>query len=94
MQTYVAGVHVFAKCRIHKIINLLMSLCRQISRRRILLEAKLRPHDNVHNARIYAIWPVVAQDLYVVCRSSGHVRLNQRLGRRRGCGTMANAPLY
>lgn len=64
--THRVGGHSGSECLGHKVVNLLPRLVRQVAGGRARLELKLGPDDQVDDAAIKTIRPVVVEDLEVV----------------------------
>jgi hypothetical protein len=60
------GVYVVSKCFVHIALDLVIGSRRQIACRRIILDIKFDPDDQVDDLGINSIGPVVVQNLHVI----------------------------
>lgn len=56
-------LHLRPESRVHVVVDAPPRRKRQIIRLRIILEIELGPDDEMHDSRVYSIWPVVVKDL-------------------------------
>lgn len=63
--------HMGSKRLCHEVINLLPRLVNEISRNGVLLEDELGPDNQVHNARVDTVGPVVDENLDVIFELEG-----------------------
>jgi hypothetical protein len=78
--TYLLPRHVRPKHVLHKRLNQSLRLSSGLARRRIRCEERLGPHDQMSDARIDAVGPVIAQDLDIGGGDEWRAGLGRQIG--------------